>query len=947
MISFLEKTAEHIIDQYNSSIENICIVLPNRRAGLFLRKHLSEKLQATQWSPQIQSIEDFIDSFAPMKSIDNISLLFELYEVHLEIEEDKSQSFDEFIKWGQVLLHDFNEIDTHLVDAKKVYTYLSDVKAIAHWSLDHKPLTNFQQNYISFFQSLYNYYVKLNERLSKKHFAYQGKSFKYVAQHIIEIKAQLGYQKIVFAGLNALTKAEEEIIFSLEKEGLAEILWDADEYYVNKAESGVFNEAGYFIRKYRERLKDKTFNWIENNFKTSTKQINIYGIPKMIGQAKFCGQLIQENQEILNAKYKSAVVLADENLIFPVLNSIQDAGRLNVTMGLPITSTPLYDFLDQWFILQQEADQLKAFHSTDETQFHQKNLLKLLDHTILQSFENNNELIAQLKKMNTSFLTLAELNTIVKSYQTSDLVNILLIDWNNNVEKALEVILSCLEFLKNQLIQKQKENNQSLDIEIEYVYEFVLIINRLKNYFAEYQSITNTKSFYSIFKQICKSTQISLYGEPLKGLQIMGMLESRSLDFEHLILMSVNENILPSSGKQNSFIPFDIKKKFGLPTYREKNAVFAYHFYRLIQRCKNVHLIYNTQADALGGGDKSRFLQQILQEIPSYNPSIQISEHIIATPLKISQGKSIKVKKNPEILNALKEKALKGFSPSSINTYNRCSLQFYFKEIAKLGESELNDDIIDPASFGNIVHESLYELYQDFINQNLTIEILSMLLKRSEAIVNKKLQKHTNSKTLKRGKNLLIANVAQNFVKAFIKEEIKSLKQKPSKQIRLIDLEKSFYREKSILLNDETLQVKFKGNFDRIDEEDNQIRIIDYKTGNVLRRDLELKNWEDLITSNKFEKCFQLLMYSWLYLPELKNNSELNVGIYSFKKLSQGFINLRLPEKGPINFVSLSQFEELLISVIKQIFDPQEYFVQTTELKTCEYCAYQSICKRN
>lgn len=947
MIPFLEKTAEHIINQYQSNIENVCIVLPNRRAGLFLRKHLSEKLQSTQWSPQILSIEDFIGSYAPMQSIDNISLLFELYEVHRELEKEKSQEFDEFIKWGQILLHDFNEIDTHLVDAQKVYTYLSDVKSIAHWNLDHKPLTDFQQNYISFFQSLYIYYLKLNERLSKKHYAYQGRSFKYVAENILEIKSQIVYKKIVFAGLNALTKAEEEIIFTLEKDGLAEILWDADEYYVNKTGSGVFNEAGHFIRKYKERLKDNQFNWIENHFKESQKQIDIYGIPKMIGQAKFCGQLINQNPTILNAKYKSAVVLADENLIFPVLNSIQGAEQLNVTMGLPITSTPLYDLIDQWFILQQETEQLKAFQKTTETQYHQKNLIKLIDHTIIQNIESNAELISHLKKLNNPFLALSDINLILESFLSSELINILTIDWDKDVEKALNAILKGLEFLKDQLILKQTKSNHSLDIEIEYVYEFVLIINRLKNYISEYQSIKNIKSFYSIFKQICKSTQISLYGEPLKGLQIMGMLESRSLDFEHLILLSVNENILPSSGKQNSFIPFDIKKDFDLPTYREKNAIFAYHFYRLIQRAKNVHLIYNTQADALGGGDKSRFIQQILQELPTYNSNIKISEHLISTPIKFNQAKSIEIEKDPGIIKTLKEKATKGFSPSSLNCYNRCSLQFYFREIAKLGDSELNDEIIDPAKFGTIIHESLYELYKEYINQYLTIELLTILVKKAEAVVNQKLQKYTNTTTLKRGKNLLIATVAQKFVKSFLKEEMKIIKQNKSKQIRIIDLEKTFFRSKEIEICGDLITVNFKGNIDRIDEENDQIRIIDYKTGTVTAKDLKLSSWEALLSNTKLEKCFQLLMYSWLYFPHAKNTSELRAGIYSFKKLSQGFINLKLPENNSINFVSLKQFDELLTNLIKQIFDPTIKFVQCADIKTCEYCAYQSICKRN
>ncbi|HSN49636.1 MAG TPA: hypothetical protein VLR52_00295, partial [Bacteroidales bacterium] len=330
MKKFLEKTAEYLINTYGADVQELCIVLPNRRGGLFLKRYLSRTAGKNIWSPSVFSVEDFLLEISGLRLIDATEQLFELYEVHREIEKEKAQNFDEFLSWGSQLLHDFTEIDSYLVDAKSLFSYLTEAKAIALWNPDGQPLTDFERNYLRFYNSLFEYYSVFTEKLLSRGTAYPGLMFRKVAGDIEKTGSGLPWKKIIIAGMNAMTKTEERIFDALVKSGKAELLWDADRYYVKQEHQ----EAGDFLRKWLGKWGNPGFNWMEDHFSTGKKNIRITGVPDNVGQVKLCGQILSEMLKNNIPAGEIAVILPDEQLLIPLLNSLPpETGELNVTMG--------------------------------------------------------------------------------------------------------------------------------------------------------------------------------------------------------------------------------------------------------------------------------------------------------------------------------------------------------------------------------------------------------------------------------------------------------------------------------------------------------------------------------------------------------------------------------------------------------------------------------------
>ncbi|MCP4553432.1 MAG: hypothetical protein GY834_15635 [Bacteroidetes bacterium] len=957
MESFLEKTAKHIFHNYHEHLADLCIVLPNRRASLFLRKHLASLIGKNSWSPQIYSIEDFIQHFSSAQLINNLSTAFELFEVHKIIEGDKTQQFDEFYKWGTTLIQDFNEIDQHLVPADKLYSYLTEIKTLGSWDLEGTPLTEFQNNYLSFFNSLHRYYQLLNERLGEKNLAYNGKMYKYVADNIESIADKVPWEKIFFMGFNALTTAEQKIIFTLRDNKKAELLWDTDDYYVNYSNTGILHEAGLFLREHFKTLSLPSVNWIESNIKNTTKEIQIIGVPKMVGQAKYCGQVLTQSETIKDSNHNSAVILADENLLIPVLNSIpSNYSNLNVTMGLPISTTSLFSFLEKVFQLQLNAEYAQKTSFEKEAGFKLDDFVTLLNHQIVSSLnsilrtEENidiREILDELKRSNRLFISAKSLYDYLEKHQIENNFFDTLINLWKEPKDAVENIKRILEFLRDLTLIKQNEEKIDLKIEIEIIFQFSLIFNKIQKYIHEYNSIISTKALFSIFIQLCKTQKLPLFGEPLQGLQIMGMLESRNLDFENLMILSVNENILPSSGKQNSFIPFEVKKDFKLPTYKEKNAIYAYHLFRLIQRSKKVFLIYNSEPDVLAGGDKSRFIYQLIEEFPKYNPNIKIVEKTISSEIIIGKAQAINVKKDDQIISRLKLLAIEGFSPSSLNLYIRCPLQFYFRKIAKLGTLNGKDKHIDASTFGNIVHETLKNIYTPFIDTYLSSEALKKAKSNFESSLKQSFIKHFSHGEISHGKNLLIYNVALEVLENFLQYEIEKLfNNNVQGKLNINALEQQFTSNLQIQLPNSmhTVNVKLNGIIDRIQTSPNGVEIIDYKSGVVSPADLRLKDWDDLTKESKHEKSFQLLFYAWLLSNNMDYTGKIDASVLSLKRISNGFMKVVLPEGSEITSTTLQSFESKIQELLIDIFNMNKYFTQTDDLKICEFCDYRAIC---
>lgn len=957
MRSFLEKTVEHLYKKYGDGISELCIVLPNRRAGLFMKTHMARDLDRTFWAPEIFATEDLVALLSELQSADPTTLLFELYEVVKEKNPNNTETFDEFSKWGQILLSDFNEIDRYLVDAKQLFGNLKSIKELDTWSLNaDEPLTDFQKQYLDFWHLLGTYYASFTERILSQKQAYQGLAYRVVAEHAVELVRKHPWKKIIFAGFNALNLAEEIIIEKLLDAGMAEMIWDVDSYYVNDKNQ----EAGRFYRKYDQsgkfrKIKENHIVFEETLLSEGKKNITVIGAAKNVAQAKVAGSLVAELEKKNKALGTTALVLADENLLFPILHSLPAGLQdINVTMGYPLKSTPMAGFFDLLFGLHENGRKLAAGRAN--YRYYHTDLIRLLNHPYtglaLASADeglNVKPVLEKLKARNVVFASYTMLEKIFNEEHPAEfkILSPLLKHW-----VAPQDAVPCVEYLietvKDGIIARQdvtEENKSSL--ELEYLFAFTKIFKRLQVLMKDYpSSVGDIKTMRGLLNQVVRSTTLPFYGEPLMGLQVMGMLETRTLDFENVILISCNEDILPSGKSVNSFVPFELKRHFGLPTYSDKDSIFAYHFYRLLQRAENIYLLYNTENDAFGSGEKSRFLTQLQYELPKVNPNVTFREQLVNIPAHPDTGTNvIVVEKDEHIMEKLRAKAEYGFSPSLLNRYRNCSLEFYFHGIAGLKEADEVEESIGADVLGNAIHLVLERLYQPFVGKKISAEDVKQMKSKVEEYLTTAFAEEYKSTELGFGKNLLTVRVALKFIHNFLDAEIKMLGalEKKGEPLIIRSLEQEL--ETELMIGNEKMKVK--GKADRIDSIGKTVRIVDYKTGLAGDHQLKLAEMDLLSSETDLGKSFQLLMYAYMFQkmnPAIKEN--IVSGIITFRELSAGLKTVAVDGKEFLDESMLKDFEIQLQQVLHAIFDRKEPFKQTEDLNGCIYCSFRGICNR-
>lgn len=905
-------------------------MLPNKRASLFLKQHLSDLIDKPIWLPQIIGTKELIEQLSDFELIDNAIQLFELYEVYAKNNKNP-EPFDEFTKWGQIVLHDFNEIDRYLVPTSQLFKHVNEARAIEVWNVDGQPISEFQQKYLDFWKQLGELYENYTTHLTNKGLAYEGLAYRKVAQEISAnpedfIANKIDASHLFFAGFNAFNKAEEQIIKILKKQNKCTVIFDADKYYLDD----LTQESGLFLRKWKEKDFFKPFDIVNEKFKTSKKQIDILGIPQNVGQAKYLSTVLDK---IKPEEYtQTAVVLADENLLIPVLQSIPEKiENINVTMGYPLKNTPLNNFFEIYIATYINAER---YGHKGKLTYHYKDLLKLLQLPFTQivfGLENCQIIKNHIIEHNWVFINKDNLEWINKRLSLPFAQEI-------NINQLLK---QCVQFIEVGKKHYANQKSDKLYLELEYLFQFAKLFQQLIALTTSYPFVDTPKSFYALYRQILGSYTIELYGEPLKGLQVLGMLETRNIDFKNVILVSANEGVLPSGKSFNSFIPFDIKRyeEYGLPTHIEKDAVYAYHFYRLIQNADNITVLYNTQTDEFGSGEQSRFVTQIENELPLYNPKIKINKQLVVYPTTDNLVHRVEITKTPEIIAKIKERFKDGFSPSALTTYLECPLNFYYNYIIGVKDADEVEEEVEMSSFGTFVHNTLEQLYKPFIGKNVTeFDLKEMLKKADDEVVKAFTEKKFTLNELKRGKNLLTLNVAQNYVKTFITNELKLIKGKPN-LLYIKSLEEELCAD--VLVNGE--KVKLKGKADRIDVFDNVLRVVDYKTGKVEPNDLKVANIE-LLSEDKRVKAFQVLTYALMYSKKNAIDKEsFNSGIISFKKLSEGFMpfGIGVSRQIPDNEITeelLNDFENLVVSIITQIFDINEPFMHNLNAKWCEFC---------
>lgn len=945
MEPFLEKLARHIKDSAGNDTRDICIVLPNRRAGLFLKKHLASVYRKNIWAPTIFAIEDFIMQHGPYRQAEQATLLFELFKVHEEVADDKDrQTFEEIMAWGPILIDDFNELDLHLADAVQVFSYLEEEKALSLWHPDGSELTDLEKRYLSFFRQLLDYYLLFRKRLDEKKIAYQGMAYRHFKEHIETIAPLLPWKKIFFAGFNALTLSEEKVIRTLRDKGIGNVFWDADRYYLDDPDQ----EAGEFLRKYLSGWSSGNRNWIENGLIEGQKKIKVTGVAGNIMQVKLAGQFLSSLDPEESKPENTAVVLSDESLLIPVLGSIPEKyGDVNITMGYPLTLTPIFQLMNSIVGMHENAEK-KAQALNSQRLIYSRDLIRVIGHHYFSLiYEEEDTVVSEIKKeillSNKIFYSSKDITSILRKEMTPT-VDAIFTPWETPGH-VITGMRKVLEGLRDALISSSKKRSEELKLELEYVFYFSKIIRQLSDLYSEYGCLDSVRSVRKMLETLGKGGRVPFSGEPLKGLQVMGVLETRVLDFENIILLSVNENIIPAPRNYQSFIPFEIKKHFLLPTFREKDAIYAYHFYRMLQRAKNIHLIYNTEPDALAGGEKSRFITQLLHEMPVVNPGIQLDEGILHIPPGTQNiSTTFTVPKSKEVLSALYEEAFRGFSPSSLSSYIVCPLQFYLRTVAGLEEEEDLEETIDAATLGNVVHEALQNLYHFEDKRVLNAHDLENKISQVPAVISAAFDKHYRGGDTVQGKNLLIFRIATLFTERFIRMEARQLKEEGS-PLEILMLEKALDHHITVDDAGSALEVKIKGKIDRVDRFNGSTRIIDYKTGYVDAKDLKIDDWDKAVSDPKLLKAFQLMVYALLCERNgvAKPLTEAP-GIISLRSPSKGLIQLSTPENNLED--SIGRFEEVLERLLQEIFDPSISFTQTEDTDNCKYCPYRELCRR-
>ncbi len=917
-ISFLDKIASVLLQNHATSLPKTIVVLPNKRAKIFLLEALKKQVSTNILAPQIISIEDFIQDIAGIRTIDPIELLFEFYEVYLsQTDASKQQSFELFANWAKTLLQDFNEIDRYLLDPAYVLSYLKDIEDIKKWGIEVENKTPLLEKYIDFWKLLPQYYQTLYKHLLELGVGYQGLIYREAVNNLNSFCQNLQDSRFLFAGFNALNAAEEKIIQHLLAADRAEIYWDADQTFLNDP----YHDAGLFLRRFKEswkHYKSNPFEWIVDEF-SQTKIIQIIGTPKTMGQAKLAGSIIEktiEKSSELGRKEsldKVAVVLGEESLLVPLLYSLPaTVGALNITMGYSSKNNPAQILIAKLFKMHTNA----LARNAKSYVFYYKDVLDILTHPLVEPYAETKALVQLINQNNYTFIPhqkLVELNVM-----PTDLFVLLFQKWESGAIPVLETISRLLLILKKNL----NNDNEEEKITKAFVYAIFKVINKLINYYSKSAHIDKIETLYAIYKQVIDLAEVSFEGEPLNGLQIMGVLESRVLDFDTVIVTSMNEGKFPAGKSQNSFIPYDVKRELGLPTFKEKDAIYTYHFYHLLQRATNIYLLYNTESEGLDAGEKSRFITQL--EVEKQNNHTLTHEIYNATLPEIAY-EPMEIPKSESVMLRLKEIAEKGFSPSALTSYIRNPIQFYFQKILRISEVEEVEENIALNTLGTIIHETLRVLYEPFIDKFISENDIINCFKQIDDEVLKQFKLVYKEGEIKKGRNLLAFEVAKRNVSNFLKVELESIKKGDA--IKIIALEQTFER----ILQHPNLPfpVLIRGNVDRIEERDGNIRIIDYKTGKVDKANVTLKSWNGLIEDIKSDKIIQVLAYAYMYETEAKGKP-IEAGIISFKNLKAGFLpfNFKIDKEvqTTISTEMLNNYLEQLVILLSEILDKDTPF---------------------
>ena len=930
MKTFLQGLADTIKTDY-ADWEKLTVVFPNRRAALYFKRELSKNLSSPHWSPTVTTIEDFIGSFTTLQEVDKLSLILKLYQAFKKVT-NSTETIDQFYYWGEMLLRDFDELDKYLVNPEFMFRDVSNLKEVDQyfdylteeqkgflkdfWQSVEFSTPETKERFLALWRNLFPVYQEFQQSLLKENTAYAGMIHRTVADDLMKQSVTINRGFFVFAGFNALTTAEEKIICWFIENQNAKVFWDEDEFYVNS----LHREAGTFFRLYRKHpVLGKTFTDKPASFLSKERKINIIGVPQKAGQPKLLAQRIaevgREEQESM------VIVLPDESLLMPLLYSLPPSlTEINVTMGFPLVNTPYFSLIDFLFDLHR---------SKRKEEFYFRPVMALLNHPYLKASVGEEVIGLRdfIVKYNQVYLT--EEVFASKSLLLASIFRIT--PEENFISYLLDIITQLATSPANGMLEK------------EFAFYFHRILSKL-------QGLTTNESMELImlqrlFRQIARSEKVPFSGEPLKGIQIMGILETRNLDFDQVNVLSLNEGLWPAAPKQGSYIPHSIRKAYSLPTYQHQDSMYAYLFYRLLQRTQRADLYYNTEPDILGSGEMSRYLYQLM-----YETGWPYEKKILYSPVSVRQPQKITILKDASVQEKLTRYIGKELTPSTLNNYLDCRLKFYFKNLIGLKDTEEVEEDADARIFGNIFHDVMQFFYADLKPSKgswaVKEEHFENLSLKLDNLVERAYRKHfglpDKKKVQYEGQQLIV----NEMVKRMALQVLESDKAYVPFVIEMLE-ENNF---KTTLPIREDFSISMGGKIDRVDRKGETIRIIDYKTGRDINAFDTISSLFDRNDKKRNKAAFQAILYAWVYNKKRHDEGQrIQPGLVNRKEIfKEGFeFGLFMNRQRLENVIPLlPAFEDKLVELLTELFNPSITFDQTEDLNMCKYCSFKGICGR-
>lgn len=959
MESFLKLVAADLYKHTEGNLAHTAVVFPNKRAGLFFNEYLAQESESPIWSPAYVSISELFRSLSPWEVGDPVKLVCELYKIFRR-ETQSTETLDDFYFWGEMLISDFDDADKNKVDTDKLFSNLQDLRNIMddytfiddeqeeairqffqNFSIERR--TALKERFISLWDVLGNIYKGFRESLASQNIAYEGMMYRHVIEHLNVDK--LPYEKYVFVGFNVLNKVEHTLFTQLKDAGKAVFYWDYDEFYMKENRQAVTHEAGEFIRR---NLRDFPSPLSGELFKNLSKPKEVHYIASSTenAQARYLPQWIRNN--LTTPEKETAVVLCNEALLQPVLHSLPaEVKHVNITMGFPLSQTPVYSFLIALLELHTHGFNFKSGRYTFQS------VVTLLKHPYTRQLTGQAELLEKELTRNNRFYPLP--GELGKDEFLTRLFTPL--SGNLNLCIRLSETLQQVAGIYQANTSGTEDTDAFNQLYRESLFKAYTTINRFRTLIEEDELTVQSETFRRLLVKVLSATNIPFHGEPAIGMQVMGVLETRNLDFRHLVLLSVNEGQLPKSGGDSSFIPYNLRKAFGMTTIEHKIAVYAYYFYRLLQRAERITLMYNTSSDGLNRGEWSRFMLQFLIEWPH-----PITRQFLEAGQSPQGTSPITVEKTPDVMRRMQSlfdvraNPKAKFSPSALNYYLDCPLKFYYRYVAGLSAPDEVSAEIDSATFGSIFHYAAEHIYKDLTTHGKVInkEALETLLRNEVKLQDyvdtafKKLFFNVpqNEKPEYNGVQLINSAVIARYLKQLLQNDLRYA------PFTFIASEMEVDEPIDIQTPKGVIKSRIGGIIDRMDSKDGTLRIVDYKTGGDADTPPHV---ESLFIPDKKRSnyVFQTFLYAAIMCRKQPTMKIAPALLYIHRAATETYspvIQMGEPRKPKEAVEDFSKYEkeyrERLQGLLEEIFNPEKSFTQTEIIEKCTYCDFKGLCKR-